>query len=86
MWDSSAVGLTYLLSKQFGSVWWNHHWWIAAITLLAALMLAEIAWVLHTHTSERKAKVQADKQMPGDAGVNASLLSVMSDDEDHCIA
>jgi len=72
--NASAVCLTYIICKKFGNSWWSTHWWIAAALLGIVLFISETAWVGHALYTEDEVKVQADKQLSDEAGVNTSLL------------
>lgn len=64
MWNTSAVGISYLVCTKFGKPWWQDNWWVAAVILVAVMVLAEVVWVARTILSERHVGRQSDKQTP----------------------
>ena len=69
------MGLTILICRMFGDVWWVGHWWIAAITVGTLLLLGEVAWLVHAVCFDKSVLVRADKQSLADADVHAVLLN-----------
>lgn len=81
MWDISAVGISYLLCMRCGTPWWQGHWWVVAFSVVAIMVLAEVAFVCHTLLSEKQILLQSGEQTSADIGVNTPLL-FRSDDVD----
>ena len=67
------MGLTILICRMFGDVWWVSHWWIAAITVGTPLLLGEVAWLVHAVCFDKSFLVH--KQSLADADVHAVLLN-----------
>lgn len=79
MWDASAAGLSYLVCKKLGTPWWQVHWWIVAVTAVTVMILAEVAFVVHTLVAEQKTALQRGEQTSPESGVHAALLSTPDD-------
>ncbi|DBA77585.1 TPA: hypothetical protein ACH3X1_009388 [Trebouxia sp. C0004] len=70
----SAVGISYLLCIRCGTPWWQDHWWVVAMTVVAVMVLAEVAFVCHTLFFEQQILLQSGEQTSADVGVNTPLL------------
>lgn len=79
LWDASAAGLSYLLCRRFGTPWWQHHWWVVPVAVVAVMILAELVFVVHTLAAEQRTPLNHGEQASVDAGLNTALLSTSAD-------
>lgn len=80
MWDASAAGLSYLVCRKLGTPWWQGHWWVMAVTAVVMMILAEVAFVVHTLAAEKQ-NVHCGERTSADNGGRARLLSPSDDDD-----
>lgn len=80
MWNASAAGLSYLVCTKLGTPWWQGHWWVIAVTAVAVMILAEVAFVVHTLAAEKQSAHCGDWTSADNEG-HAPLLSTSGDDD-----
>ncbi|DBA77584.1 TPA: hypothetical protein ACH3X1_009388 [Trebouxia sp. C0004] len=80
-----AVGISYLLCIRCGTPWWQDHWWVVAMTVVAVMVLAEVAFVCHTLFFEQQILLQSGEQTSADVGVNTPLLFRPDDGDNFAI-
>ena len=77
LWNASAVGLTYILCKRLGTIWWSSHCWVSSVIVVSVLVLAEAGWLLYTLYVERQARDASDRDMSREADISSALLPEM---------